>query len=209
MSELLDDSGIDPAGPAKWHAPERWLGRLDPALAWFRARERWVFLAAVVLQILVLTGMIAGKAISQRSGDLILLRVVPVDPRDLFRGDYVILGYEISRIPPRGIDGLPVPRRWDDAPDWQGRTVYVSLVPEGDGQHYGGGAVSTVPPPPGVRFIAGTVVDPSRITFGIESYFVQEGKGKKYEDAIRNHQLSAEVSLTSRGHAQLRGLRIE
>ena len=209
MSELLDDSGIDPVGPAKWHAPESWLGRLDHALAWFRARERWVFLAAVVFQILVLTGMIAGKAISQRSGDLILLRVVPVDPRDLFRGDYVILGYEISRIPPRGIDGLPAARRWDNAPDWQGRTVYVSLVPESDGQHYGGGAVSTVPPAPGVRFIAGTVVDPFRITFGIESYFVQEGNGKKYEDAIRNHRLSAEVALTSRGHALLRGLRID
>ena len=209
MSELLDDSGIDPVGPAKWHAPESWPGRLEHALVWFRARERWVFLAAVVLQILVLMGMIAGKAISHRTGDLILLRVVPVDPRDLFRGDYIILGYEISRIPPRGIDGLPVPRRWDNARDWQGRTVYVRLVPESDGQHYGGGPVSTVPPPPGVRFIEGTVADPFRITFGIESYFVQEGKGKRYEDAIRNRQLSAEVAVTSSGHALLRGLRIE
>jgi uncharacterized membrane-anchored protein len=163
----------------------------------------------MVFQILVLTGMIAGKAITQRSGESILLRVVPVDPRDLFRGDYVILGYEISRIPPGGINGIAVSRTPGNASDWQGRMVYVSLVLESDGLHYGGGTVSTVPPPPGVRFIEGTVADPRRITFGIESYFVQEGKGKKYEDAIRNHRLSAEVALTSSGHAALRGLRIE
>jgi uncharacterized membrane-anchored protein len=60
-----------------------------------------------------------------------------------------------------------------------------------------------------VKSIRGTLLDRFRIEFGIESYFVQEGKGKEYEDAIRSRRLSAEVALTPDGHAALRGLRIE
>ena len=87
--------------------------------------------------------------------------------------------------------------------------MYVELEPEADDLHYRGGIVSTSLPMPGTRFIQGTLADPSRIEFGIESYFVQEGKGKEYEKAIRDHRLSAEVALTSSGQAALRGLRIE
>ena len=87
--------------------------------------------------------------------------------------------------------------------------MYVTLVPEPDGHHYRGGAVSITPPPAGVKSIRGTLRDRSRIEFGIESYFVQEGKGKDYEDAIRSRRLSAEVALTPDGRAALRGLRIE
>jgi uncharacterized membrane-anchored protein len=32
------------------------------------------------------------------TGEKIMLRVEPVDPRDLFRGDYVSLSYEISSL---------------------------------------------------------------------------------------------------------------
>ena len=187
----------------------RWIDRLEPALGWLKGHERWVFLATVAFQLLVLTGMIAGEVIARRGAETVLLRVVPVDPRDLFRGDYVILGYEISRVPPQGIAGLPGPFTGANAHDWQGRPVYVELEPEPDGQHYRVQDVSTFAPPSGTRFIQGTLTDPWRITFGIESYFVQEGKGKDYEMAIRDHRLSAEVGLTAAGRASLRGLRIE
>jgi uncharacterized membrane-anchored protein len=209
MPDLMDPIDGDPVGPAKRHTAGTWAGKFDHAMAWFRAHERWVFLATVAFQLLVLAGMIVGEAIPYRTGDVVLLRVVPVDPRDLFRGDYVILGYEISRVPPQGVAGLPLPRNSANTREWQGRTVYVTLEPESDGLHYRGGPVRTIPPPPGTRFIEGTLTDPSRIAFGIESYFVQEGKGKEYEAAIREHRLSAEVALTSSGRAALRGLKIE
>jgi uncharacterized membrane-anchored protein len=45
--------------------------------------------------------------------------------------------------------------------------------------------------------------------FGIESYFVEEGTGRRYEQAIRDRHLSAELAVTSGGQAALKGLRIE
>ena len=43
------------------------------------------------------------------SGREITLPIVPVDPRDLFRGEYVRLGYDIGSVPARLLDG-PRPR---------------------------------------------------------------------------------------------------
>lgn len=209
MSELADEIDEGLVGPSKRGGAAARTARFDHALAWLRRHERWVFLATVAFQVFVLSSMIAGYALPYRDADVVLLRVVPVDPRDLLRGDYVILGYEISRVPPQGVDGLPQPMVQANATEWKGRTVYVTLEPEEDGLHYRGGPVSAFPPPEGTSFIQGALTDSSRITFGIESFFVQEGKGKEYEAAIREHRLSAEVALTPSGQAALRGLRIE
>jgi GDYXXLXY motif protein len=38
---------------------------------------------------------------------------------------------------------------------------------------------------------------------GIESYYVQEGTGHRYEQAIRDRKLSAELAVTSSGQAAL------
>jgi uncharacterized membrane-anchored protein len=84
--------------------------------------------------------------------------------------------------------------------------VYVTLVPEGDGRHYRGGPILIDRPAANVTFIKGTLTDPSRIRFGIESYFVQEGKGRDYEDAMRSGRMWAEVALAGDGDARLRGL---
>jgi uncharacterized membrane-anchored protein len=209
MFDSTDDN--DPAVEARAKPDDVTSGSpgWERILAWLRAQERWVLLATVAFQVVVLCSMIASKAAILWSGDVVLLRVVPVDPRDMFRGDYVTLGYEIGRVPPQGVEGLSVPLTRATAPQWQGRQVYVTLAPESDGLHYQAGPVSTSSPPRGTRFIAGKLGDGGRITFGIESYFVQEGKGKAYEAAIREHRLSAEVSLSASGQATLRGLRIE
>ena len=44
--------------------------------------------------------MIALRAIPLLTGQTVLVKVVPVDPRELFRGDYVQLSYDFSRVPP-------------------------------------------------------------------------------------------------------------
>jgi len=43
-------------------------------------------------------GFVAIKEFTLQTGEEVLLKTTPVDPRDLFRGDYVILNYEISRL---------------------------------------------------------------------------------------------------------------
>ena len=143
------------------------------------------------------------RSVPLLTGDTVLLRVVPVDPRDMFRGDYVTLSYDISRMPPGRIEGLPA-----KSSTAVGQTVYVTLVPEADGLHFRGAAVSAARPSSG-KYIRGTVDGWNRISFGIESYYVQEGRGHAYEAAVRQGRLSAEVAIAPDGQAALRGLRVE
>jgi uncharacterized membrane-anchored protein len=141
------------------------------------------------------------------TGQTVLVRVVPVDPRDLFRGDYVRLSYEFSRVPPQGIQGMSEAERGSSS-TWKGRTIYAPLVPEPDGMHWRAGAITVVKPQSG-PFLKGRVVSYGSLEFGIESYFLKEGTGLRYEQAIRNRQLSAELAVGSDGQAALRALRIE
>ena len=79
----------------------------DP-LEWLKAREPKVLLVTVVAQLVILLSMIAIRAVPLMTGQTVLVRVQPVDPRDLFRGDYVTLSYEFSRTPAEGVQGLKV-----------------------------------------------------------------------------------------------------
>jgi len=58
-----------------------------------------LIIAAILIQFLVLGWMACEREWIVRNGPTVWLRTAPIDPRDLFRGDYVTLGYEISTIP--------------------------------------------------------------------------------------------------------------
>lgn len=197
----------------RFHDAPAWQGPpwLQGALAWIDRHRPALLAGAVSLQLVVLLAMIGLLAAPLVLGDTILLRTEPVDPRDLFRGDYVALRYEIGRLPPEGVPGLNVDPRWyrrrRDAS--QEQTVYVSLVPEADGRHWRAAGVSLTRPAEG-KYIQGTYHDwgGGQITFGIESFYVPEGTGLKYEEAQRRHRVSAEVALTGWGRAALRDLKI-
>ncbi len=174
-------------------------------IEWLKERERISLQVFAGFQFAVLLAMIFLHLLPHLTGETILLRVVPVDPRDFFRGDYVILSYDFSRVPRHKIEGIPhsgfgVKR--------QGQPVYVSLILDDDGNHWKREKVSFNPPASG-KYIQGKYTGWNRINFGIESYYVQEGEGRKYEEAIRNNQLTAKVSLTKNGKALLQDLVIE
>ena len=176
-------------------------------LGWLKARERKVLLVTVAAQLLILVGMIALRAVPLVTGQTVLVRVVPVDPRDLFRGDYVILSYDFSRTPREGIEGLSEKERgsWRKL---EGRPVYVTLVPDTNGVHMRAGRVTLEKPAAGL-FLKGHMKGHGSLEFGIEAYYLQEGTGLRYEQAIRDRKLSAELAVTSGGQAALRNLRIE
>jgi uncharacterized membrane-anchored protein len=156
--------------------------------------DRLALAAAVVFQLSILVAMILGRTVPYLGAQTVLLRVEPVDPRDMFRGDYVTLDYAISRVP----NGKYEP----------GRTVYVTLVPEADGRHYRAGEFLAEPPASGT-FFWGTAGAHGRATYGIESFYVQEGTGHDYENAVRNRRLWAEIAVNSRGTPALKRLVIE
>jgi uncharacterized membrane-anchored protein len=167
---------------------------------WVRAHQRAILFGTIAFQMVVLGSMIARSTWTLIAGETILLRVIPVDPRDLFRGDYVILGYDFTTRRPLGDS------QWNEA--YKGRDIFVTLVPDADGKHWLGSTVSWERPSSG-KFLKGKVGSDLRNEFNIGQFFVQEGKGKEYEDAVRSRRLSAEIAVTDEGAATLKRLVVE
>jgi uncharacterized membrane-anchored protein len=189
---------------------------LDRVLRWCQAQREILLIAAGAFQLALLTAMVVINAAPLVVGDTILLKVEPLDPRDLFRGDYVILTYVINRVSPQGIEGIAGSAEPSSylygAREPEERVVYVGLEPDADGKYWHGTRMSLERPASG-KFIRGVYRGyrwgPGRLSYGIETFYVPEGTGHKYEDAARKRQLAAEIALPPWGQAKLRGLRIE
>jgi uncharacterized membrane-anchored protein len=135
-----------------------------------------------------------------RVGQIILLETRPVDPRDLLRGDYVILNYKISDVS----HTLFTPALTNDlAP---GTTVYVTLEPRG--QFHEAVAASTAKPTPtGQRVVLkgrvqtwwfGPQQGTARVAYGLERFYVREGTGNP------TGKLIVQVAVPKSGQAQIK-----
>ncbi len=137
-------------------------------------------------------------------GQEILLKAVPVDPRDLFRGDYVNLRYEISRIE---LNTLP-----RDADFSRGHTVYAALSKKE--KFWTIDSVSHEKPDINKNQVCmkGRVTGSSSriisVEWGIESYFVPEGKGRQIERQINAENVSVIVSVGFNGSSVVKKLLI-
>jgi uncharacterized membrane-anchored protein len=160
-------------------------------------RSHW-FVLAVALQIVVLFIMMGAKGYTLAYGTKILLKTQPVDPWDLFRGDYVTLNYEISE--------LNLNTVFSDSSKYnRNDTVYVVLEPQG--RYWVARSVSNRRPGDGSLYIKGTVryyYDFDKrlhVIYGIESYFVPQHQGRPIENTRK--PLDVEVSVDSRGNSAL------
>ena len=163
------------------------------------------FIAIVLLQVIFILGLVGFKEVTLRFGKEVTLQTVPVDPRDLFRGDFVILRYEISRITPgnRSFIVFINPKHGD--------TVYVQLLKSGD--VWVAGNVADNPASDWDVFIKGKVTntrsdyrDPIVLSYGIESYFVPEGEGLPIE---RAGDVKAVVSVNGLGDPVIKSLIVD
>jgi len=57
-----------------------------------------IFILILVFWIIVAGGLIGFKQYTLATGTKVILKTLPVDPRDILRGDYIALRYEISEI---------------------------------------------------------------------------------------------------------------
>jgi uncharacterized membrane-anchored protein len=87
------------------------------------------------------------------------------------------------------------------------RQVYVSLELEADGKHWHAVRASLQRPKVG-KYICGRYTGEywQPIRFGIEAYYVQEGKGQNWNKLQNANKLSAEIALAPWGQAKLRRL---
>ncbi len=171
-------------------------------------------LVLALVQIGFLSWIIAGRAAILRTGAEVLLKVEPVDPRDLLRGDYVFLSYEISRIPVGLIANIPADRAVS-----RDETLTVRLKADADGYWrplvaWLGQAPS--PAPAGEVDIAGHIfpgwnfgtdaeatVSPD---YGIERFYLPEGEGKAIERDMRVRPFGIRAAIARDGTAQIKAL---
>lgn len=149
--------------------------------------RRRVFAFAGLLGLLVAVplALVAWSEYELASGQRIRLHAEPVDPEDPFRGQYVQLGYDISRLDTRGAR--------------PGTAVYVPLRRSGD--VWTGTRVERERPDDGV-YIRGRVAG-FGIRYGIETFYVEEGEGPRYERAMAERRLYADVVVDDDGEARL------
>jgi uncharacterized membrane-anchored protein len=172
-------------------------------------RTMWIGIGAVAcVQAAVLGWTIWQRAHLLSSGREIVLEVVPVDPRSLFRGDYVALGYDITRVPVT------------EGKMRRGATIYVTLQKAGDRWHPQ--TASTKKPE---NLAADQVVIKGRVEYasaptstapgqanvhyGIEDFFVPEGTGAELEKLVGQKKLDALIAVDDAGNAGIKGLMVE
>jgi len=158
-----------------------------------------IFIIIGIFWIIIIGGFIAFKEFTLQTGDEILLKTQPVDPRDLFRGDYVILRYDISTISTNTLTYQGSDFKEDDK-------IYVLL--NVDNQKIGTLAnIDKSKPSEGI-FIEGTVKsvynNRLNIKYGIESYFVPEGKGREIERNLG--KIYTKVTVDDFGNAVIKSL---
>lgn len=165
---------------------------------------------AFVFQLIILAGL-SGKGLVPRiTSDRVRFNVVPVDPRDMMRGEYIVLGYEFSMLPNDDSmldEKMKSYKNQNLAGDVKNPMVYVSLKFNIKEDIYKGIFFSSSAPISG-RYIKGKLKAYNRIEYGIESFYVQEGKGRMYEQAIGEKNLVAEVYLSPDGSAQMKQVHI-
>ena len=165
----------------------------------------WRIILIALLQTLALAGMVGAKQCTLSTGRPVVLEVRPVDPRSLFSGDFVILNYDINRLAKANLDGEKQFRR--DA------RIYVRLA-QNDGRWQAASVHQEIPETSAADIVLSGKVEWAnrsqiRVKYGIEAFYVPEGKGRKIEKQIRGAKVQAEVVVDSRGRGVLRALIID
>jgi uncharacterized membrane-anchored protein len=183
---------------------------------WQRIPKVVLFGVAILFQCALLVLMVADRMQILREGTEVTLQTQPVDPRDLLRGDYVVLRYDISQVAAGALAGQPTAGR--------NPVVFVKLAPNANGLYeavsvhvepvpvaapeilirghvaYSGGACGSV---------GHTFCDTLQIKYGLESYFVPEGEGKKLEQARNQQKLRVVAAVLPSGRAAIKRLLLD
>jgi uncharacterized membrane-anchored protein len=170
-------------------------------------------IALALVQIIFLGWMIVDRAAVLQDGREVLLKVEPVDPRDLLRGDYVILSYGISRIPlsmVADIDEL-------DEELATRTTIVVRLRKAQDG--YWEAVNAWVKPPPAPAGADEVDIEGQipalnrvqmqgevRVTYGIERFYLPEGEGRAIERDMGTRPFAVRVAVSNAGKSQVKAL---
>ena len=157
------------------------------------------FIFILVLQTLWLLGIVAVQEHALAHGKIILLETCRVDPRDLLRGDYLILNYSISDVPTNAFSP-PVGQDLS-----YGTKVFVALAP-GTNQFYRvtRASIHELTPETNEVVLCGRSEEDRRnaisvhVAYGIENYYVAESTGNP------TGKLTVQAIVRASGHPKIR-----
>ncbi len=174
-------------------------------------------LVLVTLLSLSLAYMIARKQYTLNTGVTIVLETMPVDPRSLFSGDYVILGYKIGRLTLDNIKGDKDFKRHDK----------IHVVLKSKGHYWEALSAHHLAPTTSADevLLKGEVQNASshfwnpetrqtestanlQVRYGIENYFVPEGEGRKLERPGPEEKVAVQVAVDKFGLAGIKAILI-
>lgn len=172
-------------------------------------RRTWLlaaFGAALFFQMSVLAGEYLMAMYPRWTGEEVRLRVRPVDPRSLFRGNYARLNYDISVLPASlaerafgPADVVYVQLEKDPRGDWEARRI---LAEPGEQGLYLRGRIQGNGFPLGGR---GVNRDDYRIRYGIEAWFAPKEKALALEEELRDGGMAV-IRVADSGRAALMGV---
>jgi uncharacterized membrane-anchored protein len=155
----------------------------------------------LALQSAWLLGTVAVQEHALATGKIILLETARVDPRDLLRGDYLILNYKISDVPVN----LFSPPVMKDLPE--GTKIYVALAPATN-QFYAVVKASTNQFTPAADEVLlkgkstwlqwNASTNSVHVEYGLERFYVAEGTG----NPVGKLTAQVVVPASGRGHVK-------
>ena len=163
----------------------------------------------VVLQTAALVGMVAIKHRTLVTGSPVLLETEPIDPRSLFRGDYVRLNYAISRLENAEVEGDENFERHDDIyvvlregeKFWEPVSIHYEMpahtaelvIIRGEVEFTG-------------LWVSGESRDGVNVRYGIENYFVPEGEGMALERPAEGEEVTILVAVDGKGDSAIKAV---
>ena len=179
--------------------------------------RRALLWTAIALQASTIGWMVWNYHQPAAYGEPVLLRCGPVDPRDLLKGEYVILSYDFSApteaqrtallaeftalSPQKSAKMSANTMYWNLPADTE---VFVPLRRNDVGLGIPGDP-TLIRPTQGL-YLRG-LSRGGQLRFGIEAYYVQEGAGQKWEAERRQGSLVAEIGVLADGRAGLISLK--
>lgn len=173
--------------------------------------KRWAWLA-IALQLGVLIWIAAQREWIMARAPSVWLRTMPVDPRDLFRGDFVALDYEIAHLSSVERESL------GNAFSSKRQQVFGRLDADSRGvAELGAIQVEPFANALQIRGRVGTAINAdwrwrAEVKFGIEKLFVEQGAGLALEERRGQREdwqraMEVEVALSNSGTAVIKGYR--
>jgi len=160
-------------------------------------RRTLFFALAVAVQLLILAAIPAQKIYTRNVGRSVMLKIRPVDPYSMLRGYYVTLNYEIAD--PGAFTVKP-----DDV--YSGNNLYAILEKRDDGVWHPVSLTESLPYDlPETRIAIRGRYNYRGIEYGIEEFYIPEGKRREIEETLwaNRDRARVEVKVDSKGNAAL------